>query len=124
MARRARRNCERTDENLDLDRGGGSRLCFPLVARLSQTAGDLRRADPGRVEKMHLAKLGRIKRLDRDRDDFNSHPGIVHGGGGPDFCPNLFQNPVAIMRLQWFVIHTLSGQEQKVKESIEKRVKT
>src|SRR6266571_3466259 len=28
------------------------------------------------------------------------------------------------MRSQWFVIHTLSGQEQKVKESIEKRVKT
>ena len=27
------------------------------------------------------------------------------------------------MRTQWFVIHTLSGQEQKVKESIEKRVK-
>jgi len=25
---------------------------------------------------------------------------------------------------QWFVIHTLSGQEQKVKESIEKRLKT
>ena len=24
---------------------------------------------------------------------------------------------------QWFVIHTLSGQEQKVKESIEKRLK-
>lgn len=28
------------------------------------------------------------------------------------------------MRHQWFVIHTLSGQEQKVKESIEKRLKT
>ena len=28
------------------------------------------------------------------------------------------------MRSQWFVIHTLSGQEQKVKESIEKRIKT
>ena len=28
------------------------------------------------------------------------------------------------MRSQWFVIHTLSGQEQKVKDSIEKRVKT
>ena len=28
------------------------------------------------------------------------------------------------MRSQWFVIHTLSGQEQKVKESIEKRLKT
>ena len=27
------------------------------------------------------------------------------------------------MSSQWFVIHTLSGQEQKVKESIEKRVK-
>jgi transcriptional antiterminator NusG len=29
-----------------------------------------------------------------------------------------------IMRSQWFVIHTLSGQEQKVKESIEKRIKS
>jgi len=28
------------------------------------------------------------------------------------------------MSNQWFVIHTLSGQEQKVKESIEKRLKT
>src|SRR4030095_1615403 len=27
------------------------------------------------------------------------------------------------MNTQWFVIHTLSGQEQKVKESIEKRMK-
>ena len=27
------------------------------------------------------------------------------------------------MNTQWFVIHTLSGQEQKVKESIEKRLK-
>src|SRR5204862_742137 len=28
------------------------------------------------------------------------------------------------MSSQWFVIHTLSGQEQKVKEIIEKRIKT
>jgi transcriptional antiterminator NusG len=28
------------------------------------------------------------------------------------------------MSHQWFVIHTLSGQEQKVKESIDKRLKT
>ena len=28
------------------------------------------------------------------------------------------------MRSQWFVIHTLSGQEQKVKECIEKRIKS
>jgi transcription termination/antitermination protein NusG len=28
-----------------------------------------------------------------------------------------------MMQSQWFVIHTLSGQEQKVKESIEKRLK-
>jgi hypothetical protein len=28
------------------------------------------------------------------------------------------------MMPQWFVIHTLSGQEQKVKDSIEKRIKT
>ncbi|HVR34885.1 MAG TPA: transcription termination/antitermination protein NusG [Methylomirabilota bacterium] len=28
------------------------------------------------------------------------------------------------MKSQWFVIHTLSGQEMKVKESIEKRLKT
>jgi transcription termination/antitermination protein NusG len=28
------------------------------------------------------------------------------------------------MTSQWFVLHTLSGQEQKVKESIEKRLKT
>ena len=29
-----------------------------------------------------------------------------------------------LMQTQWFVIHTLSGQEQKVKENIEKRLKT
>ena len=28
------------------------------------------------------------------------------------------------MKSQWFVIHTLSGQEQKVKDSIEKRIRT
>ena len=28
------------------------------------------------------------------------------------------------MKNQWFVIHTLSGQEQKVKERIEKRIKS
>ena len=28
------------------------------------------------------------------------------------------------MKPKWFVIHTLSGQEQKVKDSIEKRIKT
>ncbi|MGH7953976.1 MAG: transcription termination/antitermination NusG family protein, partial [Limisphaerales bacterium] len=28
------------------------------------------------------------------------------------------------MRNQWFIIQTLSGQEQKVKDAIEKRVKT
>src|SRR5262245_18559088 len=28
------------------------------------------------------------------------------------------------MNSQWFVIHTLAGQEQKVKDSIEKRIKT
>ena len=28
------------------------------------------------------------------------------------------------MQSQWFVIHTLSGQEQKVRDSIEKRIKT
>ena len=28
------------------------------------------------------------------------------------------------MRNQWFIIQTLSGQENKVKESIEKRIKT
>src|SRR5258706_6523321 len=30
---------------------------------------------------------------------------------------------VNVMKNQWFVIHTLSGQEQKVKENIEKRMK-
>ena len=28
------------------------------------------------------------------------------------------------MNSQWFVIHTLSGQEQKVKNTLEKRLKT
>jgi transcriptional antiterminator NusG len=31
--------------------------------------------------------------------------------------------PLATMKSQWFVLHTLSGQEMKVKDSIEKRAK-
>ena len=40
------------------------------------------------------------------------------------FAGSLNLSQLFIMRSQWFVIHTLSGQEQKVKESIEKRIKT
>ena len=32
-------------------------------------------------------------------------------------------DPVTKSEFQWFVIHTLSGQEQKVKDSIERRIK-
>ncbi len=41
-----------------------------------------------------------------------------------DFFMNLVFFKNLIMRNQWFIIQTLSGQENKVKDSIEKRVKT
>src|SRR5262250_2283959 len=73
---------------------------------------------------MHLADLGRTERLDRRGHCLDSHPGWVYSVGrfrlhhvGP------MDNLICAMRSQWFVIHTLSGQEQKVKESIEKRIK-
>src|SRR5687767_11381603 len=80
---------------------------------------------------MHLAELGRVKGLDGGGDDFDRAAGGIHGGNRffPDVCSardhgrwwsNMTKDT---MRSQWFVIHTLSGQEQKVKESIEKRIK-
>ena len=54
--------------------------------------------------------------------------GDLHGERGPggfgcDSADVVGLRKNEIMRSQWFVIHTLSGQEQKVKESIERRLK-
>src|SRR3954453_6549707 len=74
---------------------------------------------------MLMAFLGRTKGVYRGGDDLNFSSWGIHFCGGPHpfrirglGYPNLM-----IMHSQWFVIHTLSGQEQKVKESIEKRLK-
>ena len=75
---------------------------------------------------MHLAKLGRVERLDGGGDGFDHDFGFVYRRGG--FFPGAFR-PLDdtdlnnLMQTQWFVIHTLSGQEQKVKDNIEKRIK-
>ena len=75
---------------------------------------------------MHLADLGRTERLDRGGDHFDRAAGRVHRRWWTRLFFRLFMFILnsSIMRSQWFVIHTLSGQEQKVKESIEKRIKT
>jgi transcriptional antiterminator NusG len=80
---------------------------------------------------MRLADLGRIEGLHRAGDPHHRFDGTFLFGSGLRFCPfgaldfdNLITHRKFIMRSQWFVIHTLSGQEGKVKESIEKRIKT
>src|SRR5512143_1612763 len=75
---------------------------------------------------MHLAVCGRTQGIDGGDHDHDLPPGWFHNGGG--LC-HFHADPLdhlaeLFMRSQWFVIHTLSGQEQKVKESIEKRIKT
>jgi Transcription termination factor nusG len=77
---------------------------------------------------MHLAHVGRAESFDRAGGNVDRSAGRADGCGGPDFFPcgdvDLKGLMPITMRSQWFVIHTLSGQEQKVKESIEKRIKT
>src|SRR5438132_63154 len=76
---------------------------------------------------MHLAKLGRVERLYVGGDGFHSHTGGFHRrnrSASLGVCKRADAALKDFMQSQWFVIHTLSGQEQKVKESIEKRLKT
>src|SRR5512137_2289948 len=77
---------------------------------------------------MHLADVGGAQGLDHGGDDIHCAARGIHGGGGFRFLAagplrHLISRGIAAMQSQWFVIHTLSGQEQKVKESIEKRIK-
>jgi transcription termination/antitermination protein NusG len=79
---------------------------------------------------MHLAHFGRVKRLDHCCDgDHRPARCFYRQRGLFDFpvtsLGDVIENRSRIpMQSQWFVIHTLSGQEQKVKDSIEKRLKT
>src|SRR5262245_38396253 len=79
-----------------------------------------------RIAQVFLADLGRIERLDCARAHFYCADRRFYRGGGciVRHAHTLDNLKFSIMRSQWFVIHTLSGQEQKVKESIEKRIKT
>src|SRR5882757_6017454 len=77
---------------------------------------------------MHVADVGRTEGFHDCSDDFDSGPGRFHCVGGSVFHHVGADNQLTAlnfysMQSQWFVIHTLSGQEQKVKESIEKRIK-
>src|SRR5271166_5152528 len=78
---------------------------------------------------MHLADLERIKRFHGGRHDLDRPFRRIHHGGRCGLrlfgARNNVKHPILFysMQSQWFVIHTLSGQEQKVKESIEKRIK-
>jgi transcriptional antiterminator NusG len=95
-----------------------------MAQGLPFAADELCPADTRRITKMHLAYLGRVERLDGRGGSVDLYSGRFHRPGGSDFLPNpLLVETVSVMRSQWFVIHTLSGQEQKVKESIEKRIK-
>src|SRR5439155_25920587 len=73
---------------------------------------------------MYMAHVGRIERLDSGCIRFHCHTRRLHCPGGPGVLQAfLLVYTLTVMQSQWFVIHTLSGQEQKVKESIEKRIK-
>ena len=79
---------------------------------------------------MRLAHVGRIEGFDRGGDHHDRvvrcvllrgrYRVLLFGTVNFDYVTHR----KIIMRSQWFVIHTLSGQEGKVKESIEKRIKT
>src|SRR5512145_1370790 len=75
---------------------------------------------------MHVAVGGRAEGIDVGHFGHDLSLGrLCRGCRLRDFTagPPNHLNSKLPMRSQWFVIHTLSGQEQKVKESIEKRVK-
>src|SRR5216684_218823 len=75
---------------------------------------------------MHLADLGGTEGFHRGGHDCDPGARPVYLPGGFRFRPlGALDNLKLIynMQSQWFVIHTLSGQEQKVKDSIEKRIK-
>src|SRR5687768_6628287 len=78
---------------------------------------------------MHVADEGRTERVHRAGCHLDCIARAVHRGRRPGIFHHyqgtleLKTEAPSIMRSQWFVIHTLSGQEQKVKESIEKRIK-
>jgi transcriptional antiterminator NusG len=72
---------------------------------------------------MLVADVGRVERLDAADRHCHRFDGRVHVCDRPN--PDFYFHPtLSTMRNQWFIIQTLSGQENKVKESIEKRVKT
>src|SRR3954468_11389106 len=74
---------------------------------------------------MQLAVVGRAQRLHRAGGHRDPRHQRLYRGRGPGVLPLIHAlKAVTTMQSQWFVIHTLSGQEQKVKESIEKRIKT
>src|ERR1017187_2535546 len=72
---------------------------------------------------MRLAELGGVERPNRAHHDHDCAARRVYRADGCDFDPGVLPQ-VIFMRNQWFIIQTLSGQEHKVKDSIEKRVKT
>src|SRR5215217_3810857 len=78
---------------------------------------------------MHMAQLGRVEGVHVRGAAFDLGFGSVHRADRSRAHVSRKRNyerrliRSIFMKSQWFVIHTLSGQEQKVKESIEKRMK-
>src|ERR1039457_270796 len=116
--------CEQLDTNCNC--GGGDRRCLwsALVAGPDSAPGRRCRGNAGRTQQVRLAELGGAERFHRAHHDYDRAARRLYCAGGRDFDPGLFSSLNNFMRNQWFIIQTLSGQEHKVKESIEKRVKT
>src|SRR5208282_4554582 len=100
-----------------------------MVGGASGQFCQLRAAHTRGVAQVQLAFVGGTQRLDRGRRHLDCHPRHLHRRRGQGVFSGVhivktLAGAQSIMRSQWFVIHTLSGQEQKVKESVEKRIKT
>jgi transcriptional antiterminator NusG len=91
-----------------------------MVAGTTSTTDYLCAGDARRIKKMFMADLAGTERFDGADCDLHRFARRVHFYSGFGFSSYFLVS----MRNQWFIVQTLSGQEQKVKDSIEKRVKT
>jgi transcriptional antiterminator NusG len=119
VARQAGKFCE---QRVNFNLGGRHRSClWPFVVAGTTSAADcLCAGNARRIKKMLVADVGRIKGLDGASCDLHRFARRIHFHFRFGFSSYFFVS----MRNQWFIIQTLSGQENKVKDSIEKRVKT
>jgi transcription termination/antitermination protein NusG len=91
-----------------------------MVAGANPKPGSLHSGNARGIKKMLVADLAGIERFNGADCDLHRFAWRIHLCAGFRFSSYFLVS----MRNQWFIVQTLSGQEQKVKESIEKRVKT